>query len=60
MDKKALAAGPEAIDREMDKVRRTVAVGGYVPFFDHGLPHDVPWEHFLYFVKRLKEATGRE
>jgi len=60
VDKKALARGREAIDAEMDKVARVVASGGYVPFFDHGLPHDVSYESFLYFVERLKEATGRK
>jgi len=59
VDKRALARGPEAIDAEMEMVRRTVAVGGYVPFFDHGLPHDVPYANFVHFVERLKEATGQ-
>lgn len=57
IDKKALAAGREAIDAEMDKVQRTIATGGYVPFFDHGLPHDVSYEDFCYFVDRLKAIT---
>ena len=56
IDKKALAEGPAAIDREMDKIARTIATGGFVPFFDHGLPHDVPYAHFVYFVRRLKEV----
>jgi len=58
VDKRALAAGPEAIDREMDKIRRTIASGGYIPWFDHGLPHDVSYRNFLYYVQRLKEVTG--
>ncbi len=57
IDKKALASGPTAIDDEMEVVRRTIASGGFVPWFDHGLPHDVPWDHFVYFVERLKELT---
>ncbi len=55
IDKKALAKGPEAIDREIDMVRRTIATGGFIPWFDHGLPHDVPWQHFVYFVDQLKQ-----
>ena len=37
---------------------RTIATGGYVPWFDHGLPHDVSYENFLYYVERLKETCG--
>ncbi len=58
VDKKALAAGRGAIDREMDKIARTVQAGGLVPWFDHGLPHDVSYSDFLYFVGRLKQACG--
>lgn len=54
IDKKALAEGPAAIDHEIDKIARTIASGGLVPFFDHGLPHDVPYAHFRYFVQQLK------
>jgi uroporphyrinogen decarboxylase len=56
VDKKALAQGPAAIDVEIDKIRRTIASGGLIPIFDHGLPHDVSWENFQYFVARLKEV----
>ena len=54
IDKKALAGGRETIDREINKARRTIASGGYIPFFDHGLPHDVSWQSFVYFVEQLK------
>jgi len=59
VDKKALARGRPAIDEEMRKIERTIASGGLVPFFDHGLPHDVPYDNFLYFVDRLKSVAGR-
>ncbi len=59
VDKRALHFGRAAIDHEIDKIRRTIASGGLVPFFDHGLPHDASYENFLYFVERLKEVTGR-
>jgi uroporphyrinogen decarboxylase len=59
VDKKALAAGGEKLDAEMEKIARAVERGGYVPFFDHGLPHDVPYAHFVEYVGRLKEVTGQ-
>jgi hypothetical protein len=58
VDKKALAAGRTAIDREMDKIARVVATGGLIPWFDHGLPHDVAYDDFRYFVTRLKQVAG--
>jgi len=60
VDKRALARDRGAIDYEIDKIRRTIATGGLIPFFDHGLPHDASYANFLYFVERLKEvAQGR-
>jgi len=58
VNKAELAKGKDAVEREIQKVRRTIATGGYVPFFDHGLPHDVSWDSFVYFVERLKEING--
>lgn len=58
VDKKALAQGPAAIDVEIDKIRRTIASGGLVPFFDHGLPHDASWANFQYFTAQLKAVCG--
>ena len=58
VNKAELAKGRTAVDREIEKVRKTVGTGGYIPFFDHGLPHDVSWDSFVYFVERLKEING--
>lgn len=58
VDKKALAKGRDAVDFEIDKIRRTIATGGLVPFFDHGLPHDAGYENFVYFARRLKEVCA--
>ncbi len=54
IDKRALAAGTEAIDRELQKVPPLVTAGGYVPTIDHGVPPDVPWEAYCYYMRALK------
>jgi len=54
VNKMALAGGREAIDAEMDKIRRTLDSGGLIPWFDHGLPHDVSYDSFLYYVEKLR------
>lgn len=58
IDKRALAAGKQAIKREVDQRARTAELGGYIPSVDHGIPPDVSWENYCYFVQTMKEAYG--
>ncbi|MHB1294527.1 MAG: uroporphyrinogen decarboxylase family protein [Anaerolineae bacterium] len=55
IDKTALVAGPAAIDAELARIAPVIRSGGYVPGVDHYVPPDVPWEHFLYYRRRLTE-----
>ena len=55
-DKRILAAGPAAIDREMDRIFPVMfARGGYWPTCDHGIPAEVNWRDYLHFRKRCLE-----
>ena len=58
IDKRALARGKAAIDREVAKARRLLALGGYFPAVDHSVPPDVPLESFLYLLHALRCARG--
>ena len=53
IDKKALAAGKDAIDRELEARVPVVLEGGYIPHVDHGVPPDVSWENFCYYRRKL-------
>ena len=53
IDKKALAAGKAAIDRELEARVPVVLSGGYIPHVDHGVPPDVSWENFSYYRRKL-------
>jgi uroporphyrinogen decarboxylase len=54
IDKKRMAKSHDAIDEELEgKVPAMLKSGGYVPFTDHSVPSDVPWEHFKYYRRRL-------
>jgi len=54
IDKRALAQGKEAIDREVfSKVPWLLEHGGYIPHVDHAVPHDVPLENYIYYRKLL-------
>jgi uroporphyrinogen decarboxylase len=56
LDKKALIEGKEQIEKEITgKIPFMLKTGGYIASFDHGIPVDVPYENYLYYIKRLKE-----
>ena len=57
IDKRAMKAGPQAIDAELAHVAPLVKDGGYIPWCDHLVPPDVPFAHYMYYLKRMKEMT---
>ena len=60
VDKKAVAAGKEAIDQELEgKVPFVFQRGGYIPFIDHNIPSDISWQNFEYYRRRLAELAVR-
>ncbi|MHB0857120.1 MAG: hypothetical protein ACYC5M_06065 [Anaerolineae bacterium] len=40
------------------RAEQMLALGGWVPGFDHLIPPDVPWEVFRGFVVELKRMAG--
>jgi len=55
-DKRILAAGKDAIDREIDRIMPFMKEqGGYIPTCDHGVPEEVKFEDYLHFRKRMLE-----
>ena len=54
VDKRALIAGREAIDRELEKLRPLVGRGGYLPCVDHRVPPDVSYANYLYYLEKKK------
>lgn len=55
IDKRALAAGPSAIDRELGRLVPVVERGGYLPMVDHLVPPDVSLENYCYYLRRRRE-----
>ncbi|HEY64370.1 MAG TPA: hypothetical protein G4O02_07330 [Caldilineae bacterium] len=55
VDKRALARGPEAIDAELARIRPLIEEGGYIPHPDHGIPPDVSFANYCYFMTRLRD-----
>jgi uroporphyrinogen decarboxylase len=54
VDKRALARGRAAIDAEMARLAPVVEQGGFIPLVDHGVPDDVPYENYLYYLAQRK------
>ena len=57
--KSEIAKGRERIDRILDPVEAVLRTGGYIPFGDHFIPPDVPWEGFKYYRTRLNELIEK-
>jgi uroporphyrinogen decarboxylase len=55
VDKLALIAGREGIDREIERLIPLVKSGRYIPCVDHRVPADVSYENYLYYIEK-KEA----
>jgi len=61
IDKKAIAAGTEAIDRELEsKLPFMLKHGGYYPYLDHAVDPEISFDNFVYYRRKLKEIVERE
>ncbi|MGQ9786682.1 MAG: uroporphyrinogen decarboxylase family protein [Anaerolineae bacterium] len=57
--KSELAKGRARIDAILEDVALLLRSGGYIPFGDHLIPPEVPWEHFKYYRERLNTLIER-
>ena len=56
IDKRILAAGKDAIDREIDRIMPVMKKrGGYIPLCDHGVPEEVDFNDYVHYRKRMQE-----
>jgi len=56
IDKREIAKGKEAIDRELElKLPFMFQYGGYIPGMDHHVPPEVSYEDFQYYLQRCRE-----
>jgi len=58
VDKRAIAAGGGAIERELARLQPVIDAGGFIPSCDHGVPPDVSWPNFVRYSRLLAKATG--
>lgn len=53
--KSSIPKGRAAIDEFLKPVEKVLKTGGYIPFGDHFIPPEVPFEEFAYYRNRLNE-----
>lgn len=53
VDKKIFAQDYKAIDREIERIKPYIALGGYVPCPDHRIPPDAKWENVQYYCEKM-------
>jgi uroporphyrinogen decarboxylase len=62
LDKRVLSGGRAGVDAELRRIRPLLQEGGYIPFLDHFVPPDMPYDVYCYYVERRREllsAPGR-
>ncbi|GAI68450.1 unnamed protein product, partial [marine sediment metagenome] len=45
--------GKKEIDRFLEPISQLLKSGGYLPYGDHLIPPEVPWEDFKYYREKL-------
>lgn len=58
VDKREIARGGEAIDRELDRLAPAVAFGHYIPLIDHGVPEDISYRNYCEYDRKRRERFG--
>lgn len=61
IDKRALAKDKKSIEAELTgKLPYLLSSGGYIPFVDHNIPPDIPFDNFKYYMELKKRLlSGR-
>ena len=59
IDKREIAKGPEAIDRELDRIDSMFKGPGYWASVDHLIHPEISWENFKYFVTEMRKRIEK-
>ena len=54
LDKTKIAKDKAAIDQELEKLPLMLRRSGYIPYLDHLVPPEVPWDLFVYYRQRMQ------
>lgn len=55
MDKRVFALDYAAVDKELERLKPMIELGGYIPCPDHRLPPESKWENVQYYCEKFRE-----
>ena len=58
MDKRVFAQDRAAVDREIERLRPLVEMGGYIPCPDHRIAPDAIYGNVAYYCERFRHVFG--
>lgn len=58
MNKNVFALDYAAVDAEVERLRRLIDLGGFIPCPDHRIPPDAKWENVQYYCDRIRRIYG--
>ncbi len=58
MDKRVFAQDFAAIDREIERLKPLVELGGYIPCPDHRIAPDAKWDNVRYYCDKMRKTFG--
>jgi uroporphyrinogen decarboxylase len=58
VNKHVFCADRSAIDKEIERIKPLVELGGYIPCPDHRLPIDARWENVQYYCEAMHQHFG--
>jgi len=58
MNKNVLAYDKKAVDKEIEKLKALVDLGGFIPCPDHRLPPNAEWDLTRYYCDEMRKAFG--
>jgi hypothetical protein len=56
MNKTVFAYDYDAVDKEVERMKPLVELGGYIPCIDHRIAPDAKWENVQYYCERMRKA----
>ena len=56
MDKRVFAQDFAAVDREIERIKPLIELGGYIPCPDHRIAPDAKWDNVRYYCDRMRLA----
>lgn len=57
ISKEAVIAGPEAIDREIERLMPVIRKGGFLPALDDMASPDMPFAHYRHLIEQLQQIA---